>query len=358
MKNIKIKACAVLLTAMMLMSTSCSFVDSFKDDVEARRTKREEDADKKDKKDKEKKNKKDKDDDTEESEETEETEDTEETEETEETEADPTDAPDPTDEPDPTQAPLDVSDSEYAQYLIFPDEPYDYDKVHPKHKPGSITGKKAKEELDKIEKDYLAEVFDDDYVDAVIYFDDYEAIGIDVSEPSWGSVSYAATEEDIADTQEYLDRLYAIDYESLEETDRVFYEKITYDLEQDLYLSKYPGYNFLTPVFNSFTSQQCEILFVLDVISFKTKEDAENYIKILKDLDRYYDELCTFEEARVELGYAGSDELYDGVVESFDNLVKQKDDCFLYDSFEKRLDNIKVFPMMIRNSSSRITKMR
>lgn len=336
MKNIKIKACAVLLTAMMLMSSSCSFVDSFKDDVEARRTKREEDQDKKDKKDKEKKNR-DKDKDTEESEETEETEDTEET----TTEADPTEAPDPTDEPAPTTAPTTVKDSEYAKYLIFPDEPYDYDKVHPEHKPGNITGKEAKEELDKIEHDYLVDVFSDDYIDAVIYFDDCEALDIDLSEPSWGDVSFAATEDDIKDTQEYLDRLYAIDYESLDESDRVFYEKITYDIEQELYMEQYPGYNFLTPVFNSFTSQQCEILFVLDVISFKTKEDAENYIAVLKDIDRYYDELCTFEEARVELGYAGSDELYDGVVESFENLVKQKDDCFLYESFEKRLDNIK-----------------
>ena len=50
--------------------------------------------------------------------------------------------------------------------------------------------------------------------------------------------------------------------------------------------------------------------------------------------------MCTFEEKRVEYGFISSDNSYEKAAESFDSLVEQKDDCFLYDSFASRLDNI------------------
>ena len=94
-------------------------------------------------------------------------------------------------------------------------------------------------------------------------------------------------------------------------------------------------------IFNYLVGPQSEILFILDVYSFDTVGDAEKYIELVKDLDRYYDLMCEYEEERVRLGFASSDDSYEEAAKSFDNLVKQKDDCFLYDSFEERLDNIK-----------------
>ena len=94
-------------------------------------------------------------------------------------------------------------------------------------------------------------------------------------------------------------------------------------------------------IFNYLVGPQSEILFILDVYSFDTVEDAEKYIELVKDIDRYYDQMCEYEETRAKFGFASSDNSYEEAAKSFDNLVKQKDDCFLYDSFEERLDNIK-----------------
>ena len=93
-------------------------------------------------------------------------------------------------------------------------------------------------------------------------------------------------------------------------------------------------------IFNYLVGPQSEVLFILDVYSFDTVEDAEKYIELVKDLDRYFDALCQFEEERVYYGFIASDNSYEEAAKSFDNLVEQKNDCFLYQSFEERLDNI------------------
>ena len=49
-----------------------------------------------------------------------------------------------------TEAPADLPED-----LIFPDEPYDADKVHPIREPGEVTGKEAVTELNAIESSYL-----------------------------------------------------------------------------------------------------------------------------------------------------------------------------------------------------------
>lgn len=255
---------------------------------------------------------------------------------TEPTETEPTE-PEPT---DPTPEPTPAEINEYQKYLIFPTEPYSYDKVHPEHKPGSITGEEAKELLKEIELDYLNEVINGNYVDTIILFDDYEAYGLSVDEVSWGKFEFDP-EGDQEMIDRYINRLLELDFENLDEGDRIFFDKFLYDLEESAYAAQYPGFSFLTPVFNSLTSSQCEILFILDVITFETKEDAERYIELLADTDRYYDELCEFEEKRAELGYALTADSYEEIAKTFDSIVEQKDDCFLYDTFEERLDNIK-----------------
>ena len=78
----------------------------------------------------------------------------------------------------------------------------------------------------------------------------------------------------------------------------------------------------------------------MDVFEFDTVEDAENYIALVTDIDRYYDQICDYEEARVDYGYASSDTAYEDIAVSFDNLAAMEDNCFLYDTFASRLDNI------------------
>lgn len=319
MKKLAIRFAALMvIMAMMTSLVACSgdFMDRF-DFLKESRSDRDRDDDEDDE------------DEDEDEDETEETDETDETEETEPSETEPSET-EPTEEPTPTSA---------AGELVFPSEPYSFDEVHPHREPGDITGEAAVEELNAIEHDYLIEAFNGSYLDITLYFEDYEAMGLSFDEISWGDVSFDPA-EDSATAKKYIDRLAKIDYESLPDGDRIFYDKILYDIEESYYMSQYSGFYYLSPVFNSLTSSQCNILFILDVVGFETKEDAENYIALINDTDRYYDALCDFEEQRASMGYVLSADSYEAIALTFDSIVAQTDDCFLYESFETRLDEI------------------
>ena len=224
--------------------------------------------------------------------------------------------------------------------LTYPDHIPTYDEIHPSHANGTVSGQEALDILNDIETQIIAESFGGSYVYANIYFEDYESLGIsfDEDEIGWGEVLPDHSED--GEIEEALEQLYSIDRDSLDTDDRIFYDKLLYDIELTAYGSQYTAFDYYESVLKALVGPQSEVLFILEVLDFETVEDAENYILVLRDIDRYYDDMCTFEEIRAEYGYVNSDEVYEEVAESFDNLVAQSEDCFLYDSFRDRLDNI------------------
>ena len=265
----------------------------------------------------------------------------------------PTDPTDPTLDPttspttDPTSDPTPVPSGNNGNYiptseeLTYPDHVATVDEVHPFHKKGDISGTDAQTLLSEVEYEIMHHVINC-YVDADILFENPEDFGFDMKDVSWGDfVTIDEYDDEKAFYQEQLDQLLLIDYETLGGDDRLCYDKLVYDCEECVYSYSYTAFEYYTMIFNYLVGPQSEVLFICDVITFDTVEDAENYITLLKDLDRYYDLMCEYEETRVAYGFASSDNSYEEAAVSFDNLVKQKDDCFLYESFEERLDNIK-----------------
>ena len=274
-------------------------------------------------------------DDEDETEETEETEDPDETEESRETgESQETGVPTET---EPAETLPNTNPGELNPDLVYLDHIPTETEIHPGHAPGTLSGAAAVEELNAIELETIGHYISN-YVDAEILFEHPEDFGIDTTEVSWGDGNVSDDEDTFP--QEMLDRLYAIDYESLEPEDRVFYDKIVYDMEDTVFSAQYTALPYYESTFNPLVGPQCDLLFILEVMTFDTVEDAENYITLVRDIDRYFDEICEFEEDRAAYGFACSDSNYEDMGASFDSLVAQTDDCFLYESFENRLDNI------------------
>lgn len=225
--------------------------------------------------------------------------------------------------------------------LTYPDHVASFDEVHPKRAPGTISGNQAVKMLSEVEMDILHHEIDC-YADVEILFENPEKFGFNITDATWGdfvTVDQYDDEKQFYQTQ--LDKLLQINYESLVNDDRLCYDKLVYNIEESIYCYSFTAFEYYTMIFNYLVGPQSEVLFILDVYSFDTVEDAEKYIELVKDLDRYYDLMCEYEETRASLGFASSDTSYEEAAKSFDNLVKQKDDCFLYASFEERLDNIK-----------------
>lgn len=309
-KRIRTTLAMILILAMTFNIASCSAVEDFLNLDHGRSNSERHHRDRDD------------DDDDEDDDEDDEDEDDEDPEETEETEVS-----------GPTNTPAPISDE-----LTYPDHVPTYDEIHPSHPNGTVRGQAAVDILNDLELQIVQESLDS-YVYANIFFEHPEDYGIDITDVSWGSVS-TDHEQDVADNNEALELLYSIDRNSLGEADKIFYDKLLYDLELSAYYLQWTAFDYYESILKPLTGPQSEVLFILDVLEFDTEEDAENYIEVLRDTDRYYDEMCDFEEERASLGYVNTDEVYEEVAESFDALVAQQDDCFLYESFEERLDNI------------------
>lgn len=227
-----------------------------------------------------------------------------------------------------------------ADQLTYPDHVATFAEVHPDHAPGNISGDAASKQLSDVEFEILHHEIDC-YADVEILFENPQKFGFDIKDATWGdftTIDQYPAEKQFYQTQ--LDKLLQINYNTLSDDDRICYDKLVYDCEESIYGYSYTAFQYYSMIFNFLVGPQSEVLFILDVYSFDTVEDAEKYIALVKDIDRYYDLMCEYEETRASLGFASSDNSYEEAAKSFDNLVKQKDDCFLYDSFEERLDNI------------------
>ena len=267
-----------------------------------------------------------------------------ETTETDETEPSETEETESSNKPVPTQAPDDGKYINTSKELTYPDHVASYDEVHPKHNPGNLKGQDAVNRLNEVEQTILKDAVSC-YVDADILFENPEKVGITGIDPNkaWGDVTTPASKypERKAFYEKQRDLLLEIDFESLSGDDRICFDKLLNDIEEDIYVYSYTAFEYYTMIFNSLVGPQSEVLFLLDVFTFDNVKDAENYILVLKDIDRYYDQMCEYEETRAKYGFASSPESYEAAAVTFDQLVQQKDDCFLYQSFEERLDKIK-----------------
>ena len=258
---------------------------------------------------------------------------------------DPTGLTDPTTDPttDPSTVPSTdpTGSGNSTGGLTYPDHVATYKEVHPDRAPGTVSGNEAVKLLSEVENNILHHEINC-YADVEILFENPEKFGFDIKDATWGdfiTVDQYPAEKQFY--QEQLVKLLTINYDTLQGDDRICYDKLVFDIEETIYGYSYTAFEYYTMIFNYLVGPQSEILFILDVYSFDTVEDAEKYIALVKDIDRYYDLMCDYEETRAKLGFASSDDSYEEAAKSFDNLVKQKNDCFLYDTFEERLDNIK-----------------
>ena len=245
---------------------------------------------------------------------------------------------------DPTTDPTSSGSGNYiptSEQLTYPDHVATVDEIHPYHAPGTVGGSEAVSKLNEVENNLLHHSITS-YADIEILFENPEKFGYEYTDVTWGDfITIDQYDEEKAYYQSQLNELLTINYETLQGDDRLCFDRIVYDCEEEIYALSYTAFEYYSMTFNYLVGPQSDILFMMELFSFETVQDAENYILLIKDTDRYFDLMCDFEEERVQYGFASSDNSYEEAAKSFDNLVAQKDDCFLYASFEERLDNIK-----------------
>lgn len=225
-----------------------------------------------------------------------------------------------------------------ADDLIFPDEPYDADKVHPIREPGDVTGEEAVLELNAIESSYLQYFYNDNYAAINVQIKDPAKYGITCDKVDMGEVGAGDYKTSVATLKGMLDRLYKIDFESLDKQDRDFCDQIVFDIEEEIYYLENPGFVYLEPAW--IPSDVSYIYQSFADIRVRNEEEAENLLTLLGDVDRYFDDVCDFEEKRIELGYAASDLYYASMMSLFNSNTLPAQTDMLRTDLEEELNAI------------------
>ena len=194
------------------------------------------------------------------------------------------------------------------EYTEFPTKPYDADKVHPVRKPGKLSGEAAASELSAIEWDYIRHNMDGNYLLANWSFSDVDATGIKVEKPGFGKAGPGDYKSECEYLGGLLERLYKIDFEKLDRQDRDFYDQIVFDIEEERYIKQYEGFNYMLPAISQESAGS--IYMNLSYMSVRNKKEADLFIEFMKDLNRYMDEVCAYEEKRSEKGFSSVAKFY------------------------------------------------
>lgn len=137
-------------------------------------------------------------------------------------------------------------------------------------------------------------------------------------------------------TSDYLNALEKIDRSTLSEA-----EKTDYDVLND-YLStqnRLLDYEYYSDPLSASNGLQCELPILLAEYDFRNQNDIDEYLALLKDFPRYFDELIEYEKEKSDNGLFMSDELCSQVIDQCEKFIETPEENILITTFNTRVEH-------------------
>ena len=193
------------------------------------------------------------------------------------------------------------------------------------------------QEFDEMAEELFLEEITSDTLSLHFYLADPEAYGIEDYEVTLGSYSLDDTDEFLEGIREIKDELAGIDYDLLTKEQQLTYEVLDYYLDTELSSEGLELYaNPLKPTIG----QQIELPLMFADYMFYDKQDVEDYLELLSQIDTYYGEIMDYERKKSEEGLFMSDATADEVIASCEGYLEDPEESFLTDTFSEKLDTL------------------
>lgn len=137
-------------------------------------------------------------------------------------------------------------------------------------------------------------------------------------------------------SSDYLSALKKIDRSTLSEA-----EKTDYDVLKD-YLSaqnRLLDYDYYSDPLSASNGLQCELSILLAEYDFRNQNDIDEYLALLKDFPRYFDELIEYEKEKSDNGLFMSDELCSQVIDQCEKFIETPEENILVTTFNARVEH-------------------
>lgn len=135
----------------------------------------------------------------------------------------------------------------------------------------------------------------------------------------------------------YLDRLNAIDPDSLSPEDQLDYQILKAYLETE---STCQGLELYTQPLAPTIGVQAQLPILLAEYEFYREEDIDDYFSLLEGLGAYFDQILSLEQEKASQGLMMSDDAIDRVLDSCEPYLDSSENCVLAGTFSERLDRL------------------
>lgn len=164
---------------------------------------------------------------------------------------------------------------------------------------------------------------------------DPEALGIHKQMPSLGSYSPEAQNANTAAMENCLTVLDTFPSKKLSEKNRQTCDILKAQLRLELCAAAFPLYEeFLSPTLGI----QAQLPILLAEYSFRSRQDVEDYLSLLRQLDSCYESLLLYEREKSAAGLFMSDKTAEAVIAQCQSFIARPAEHFLLTTFDERLE--------------------
>lgn len=205
-------------------------------------------------------------------------------------------------------------------------------KVKEKNKNNTIDN----EDFEKFLDDIFIDLVSESYLYMHSNVKDYHALNIEKPEVTLGEVEYFE-KADPKDYIEQLEELKKFDYNTLSYKQQYDYDLFEYSLLETIASAFYEKYDLL---FSRGSDVLNNIVVSFDEFSLYDKESIEDYLVLVKDVDRYLNDCLKYTKAQADTGLYLTKSSIDYSIEYIDSFISKVDNNSLIISFNNRLKDV------------------
>ncbi len=136
---------------------------------------------------------------------------------------------------------------------------------------------------------------------------------------------------------ESLNELLTFDRNSLSQSQQVIYDELKRYLETQL---EYSDLYLFNTQLSTTIGIQVQLPLIFAEYTFEEEKDVTEYIALLSDTDRFFENMVEYETLRSKSGYFMEDELAKDIINQCQTFVQSADSGFLVTTFDERIDQL------------------